>query len=171
MHCSAMMQPGAVWCLQQPPPTNPVHCRPLASLFFSPTSFATAASKLSTKRLRPQMKPFLTFNECESFCSIACDQVVLLARFATGILSFIVFRMPLIDCLVQECFETRLNDFHFIHDAASLAVHLCNDEQFLQAIADCSKREKILGLCAEGRRLTAALVKNCHSSGKFCVLP
>ena len=49
---------------------------------------------------------------------------------------------------------------------ADLTAHLCKDSVLLQAVAECAKKDVITGLCAEARRLTAALVKNSQCSGK-----
>ena len=48
---------------------------------------------------------------------------------------------------------------------AELAVRLCHDDELLSTVADCSEREVIVGLCAEARRLTAALIKNYAVGG------
>lgn len=47
-----------------------------------------------------------------------------------------------------------------VQGQAELAVRLCHDDELLSTVADCSEREVIVGLCAEARRLTAALIKN-----------
>ena len=51
--------------------------------------------------------------------------------------------------------------------SAELAIKLCEDDDLLRCIAECAERDTIIGLCAEGRRLTAALVKNSQSIRNF----
>ena len=52
-----------------------------------------------------------------------------------------------------------------IEFTATLAVTLCNDETFLNVVAQCASRDTVIGLCAEARRLTASLIKHSQSSG------
>lgn len=54
--------------------------------------------------------------------------------------------------------------------SAELAVKLCEDDELLKSIAECAERDTIIGICAEGRRLTAALVKNCQSNGNLSTI-
>eukprot|EP00794_Sanderia_malayensis_P017669 gene17669-19431_t len=51
-----------------------------------------------------------------------------------------------------------------VQEQTGLAVRLGQDENLLAKIDECAKQEYVVGLCAEARRLTAAIVKNCHSN-------
>ena len=54
--------------------------------------------------------------------------------------------------------------------SAELAIKLCEDDDLLRCTAECAERDTIIGLCAEGRRLTAALVKNSQSNGNNFII-
>jgi len=51
-----------------------------------------------------------------------------------------------------------------VQGQTTLAVTLCNDETFLNVVAQCASRDTVIGLCAEARRLTASLIKHSQSS-------